>query len=350
MEYDRYMSASRKAIDKQVAEEVERGVYAEGADAEQRKADLIEGAKEYITPRAQAAAKRKRRKAKVKAVVTMALNGYAAQLAFNIMGKLSDLLLGDDDEETKRTIYDMATNSLWEAPLSMIPLGGQVITPLINGYEPSMFPSAGETFKDMEKIAKELRKEGFNDEAINIAVKLVLRSGLGINLDTFTNIALGINSMLEDGMSVEAILKVINAPDKQIRNYVLQRREGETSKEYTERVMRFYSIAELPIGEKDINSIKWEDAYRRSVVLHYGDGKQLADIKATRKAYRKTKSDGYGDMHDSKKDILTTYTKKINLGEEQLKRTVDDSLYYKRLQQVTDLQNKYIELYEQFKQ
>lgn len=370
-EYDRYMSASRKAIDKQVAEEVERGVYTEGADAEQRKADLLEGAKEYITPRAQANAKKKRRKAKVKALVMLALNGYAGQLAFNIMGKLTDLLLGDDDEEKKRTIYDMATNSLWEAPLSMIPLGGQVITPLINGYEPSMFPSAGETIKDMDKIAKELRKEGFNDEAIHIGIKLALRSGFGINLDTIVNIILGINSMIEDGMSVEAFLKVINAPEKQIRNYVLQRREGETVKEYTERIMRFYSILETPIYEdyfnvkdgkrkdeetpflmtqKDMDRIKWEDAYRRSVVLHYGDGKQLADIEATRKAYRKTKSDGYGDMHDSKKDILTTYTKKINLVEEQLKRTVVDSLYYKRLQQVTDLQNKYIDLYEQFKQ
>lgn len=349
MEYNRYMRAARKAIDKQVAEEVKQGVYAEGADAEQRKADLIEGAKEYITPRAQATAKRKLRKAKVKALVMLALNGYAGQLAFNLLGKLADLLLGDDDEEKKRTLYDMATNSLWEASLSMIPLGGQVVTPLINGYEPSMFPSAGETFKDMEKIAKELRKEGFNDEAINIAVKLVLRSGLGINLDTFTNIALGIDSMLEDGMSVEAILKVINAPDKQIRNYVLQRREGETSKEYTERVMRFYSIAETPISEKDINSIKWEDAYRRSVVLHYGNGKQLAEIEATRKAYRKTKSDGYGDMHDAKKERLSLVTSKINDIEKQLKRIVDDSLYYERLQVVTNLQKKYIELYEQFK-
>lgn len=302
----------------------------------------------------------------------VALNGYMGQLLFNLMGKLPDLIFGDDDEEKKKSITDMALHSIWEAPLSMMPAGSYV-TSFVNGYNASLFPAVDEFAKEMQFVVKELRDDGVSPEVIDTVVKMLSRMSIGVNIDTWANIALAVDSMIEDGMSAEAILKFINAPESQIRNYVLQRRKGETSKEYGERVMRFYSILDTPIFEdyfyvegenmnkrsndevprgmsqKEMNRIKIEDSFRRSVILRNGGGTQLAEIENARKAYKKLKREGYGDMPDFQKKVLSKLTRDIKDGEFILMRTEDETKYYNILMQVKELQDEYIMLYEQFK-
>ena len=372
MEFKRAMEIAKVRIDKQIAEEIANGMYSEGEDADKKREELIEDAKEYMMPRAKMVAKKKRKEAKVKAYIMVALNGYMGQLLFNLMGKLPDLIFGDDDEEKKKSITDMALHSIWEAPLSMMPAGSYV-TSFVNGYNASLFPAVDEFAKEMQFVVKELRDDGVSPEVIDTVVKMLSRMSIGVNIDTWANIALAVDSMIEDGMSAEAILKFINAPESQIRNYVLQRRKGETSKEYGERVMRFYSILDTPIFEdyfyvegenmnkrsndevprgmsqKEMNRIKIEDSFRRSVILRNGGGTQLAEIENARKAYKKLKREGYGDMPDFQKKVLSKLTRDIKDGEFILMRTVDETKYYNILMQVKELQDEYIMLYEQFK-
>ena len=372
MEFKRAMGIAKKHIDAQVANEVAQGIYTK-EEAEQRKKDLIAGEEEYVMPHVESVAKKKRRQAKAKAAVMVFLNGYAGQVAFNLMGKLWKFMFGDDDEEKKKMLYDITIKSAWEAPVSMMPLGGYV-TSAINGYSASVLPATDELFKEISTIAKGLREEDISPEVIYAATTMCMRWGLGLSVDTIVNIALGLENMIEEGVSPEAILKVINAPEKQIRSIVGQRREGETTKEYTERVMRFYSIADTPIYEdyyythgekagkrkneetprgmsnKEMNRIKYEDAHRRDVVLTFANGKELADIEETRKAYRKSISEGYGKLSEAKKEYLRDLKKKISDRELNLMRLMDDTTYYKVLTSETALQKEYIEKYEQFKQ
>ena len=372
MEFKKAMGIAKKRIDAQVANEVAQGIYTK-EEAEQRKKDLIAGAEEYVMPHVESVAKKKRRQAKVKAAAMVFLNGYAGQVAFNLMGKLWEFMFGDDDEEKKKLLYDITVKSAWEAPVSMMPLGGYV-TSAINGYSASVLPATDELFKEISTIAKGLREEDISPEVVYAATTMCMRWGLGLSVDTIVNIALGLENMIEEGVSPEAILKVINAPEKQIRSIVGQRREGETAKEYTERVMRFYSIADTPIYEdyyythgekagkrkneetprgmfnKEMNRIKYEDAHRRDVVLTFANGKELADIEETRKAYRKSISEGYGKLSEAKKEHLRDLKKKISDRELHLMRLMDDTTYYKVLTSETALQKEYIEKYEQFKQ
>lgn len=373
LEFKRAMDVAKKQVEAQVAAAVARGEYGE-EDAKKRRNELFDSAKAKIMPLVKDRAYNKYVKAQTKAVVMVFLNGYAGQVAFNLMGKLAEFMFGDDDEEKKKLLYDIAVKSAWEAPVSMMPLGGYV-TSMVNGYSASFFPAMDELSKEISTIAKGLREEDISPEVIYAATTMCMRWGLGLSVDTIVNIALGIENMFEDGVSAEAILKVMNAPEGQIRNIVGQRKEGETAKEYNERVMRFYSILDTPIYEdyfythgkkagerrnedtprgmfeKQMRRLKYEEAYKRDVVLHYGGGKQLAEIEDTRKAYNKLKTEGYGNMHEGKREVLGDITKVINEGEFALMRTVDknEESYYSILLQVKNLQERYIELYEQFK-
>lgn len=372
LEFKKAMDIAKKQVEAQVAAAVARGEYSE-EEAKKRRNELFDSAKEKIIPLVKDRAYNKYVKAQTKAVVMVFLNGYAGQVAFNLMGKLPELLFGDDDEEKKKAVYDIVVHSAWEAPLSMMPVGGYV-TSAINGYSASVLPAVDELIKEVTTIAKGLREEDISPEVIYAATTMCMRCGLGLSVDTFVNIALGVENMFEAGMSPEAILKVMNAPESQIRKIVGQRKEGETAKEYYERVMRFYSILDTPIyedyfythgeksgkrrneetprgmSEKQMKRLKYEEAYRRNVVLHYGDGKRLAEIEETRKAYNKLKSEGYGNMGESRKKRLKKLTSQINDKEFGLMRRVgSDSTYYQQLLLVDGYKKRYIELYEQFK-
>ena len=373
LEFKRAMDIAKKQVEAQVAAAVARGEYSE-EEAKKRRDELFDSAKAKIMPLVKDRAYNKYVKAQTKAVVMVFLNGYAGTAAFALMGRLPELLFGDDDEEKKKAVYDIVVHSAWEAPLSMIPIGGNIIS-LGKGYDASLLPAVDELFKEGSTIIKGLREEGISPEVIYTATKMCMRLGLGLNVDTIANIALGLENMIEDGMSPEAILKVMNAPERQIRSIVGQRREGETAKEYSERVMRFYSILDTPIYEdyfnvmgddigerknddtprgmsnKEMKRISFEDAYRRNVILRYGGGKQLAEMQETRKAYNKLKREGYGNIIGSPRDYLKNLTTKRNKAEAALIRFVGaDAAYYDMLQVVDEYEKLYIELYEQFKQ
>lgn len=397
MTYRRMIAPYKKVIKETIAEERAAGAFAD-EDAElKRYTELLEAAKAQVLPRVKEIAKKKLRDAKIKAVLAVIIYGYGGQLAFQLMAELPTLLFGDDDEEKKQIVKDTAINSLWSAPLSMIPVIN-LIPAAWAGYRINLFPAVDELGEDIGKILKVIAKDGVNIEAAKITARLGLRWGLGLDIDTWKNIYLGVESMLEDGVSAEAILKVMNGPETQIRKIIGQRRDDESEKEYIERIMRFYSIAENPMfseypdagkyyegyerngkinyiqyhggspkgmTDRDMQRIDYEKAYRRNIVLRYGGGKEYArhqEIDEKFNEYAKT----IGSPEDvywtraykpkmegiSEQEWRTLMPLKNKIGgyEMKLQRfTGSDESYYEVVREVEGMKQKFNETYEQFK-
>ena len=398
MTYRRMLAPYKKVIKETIAEERAAGAFADENAELNRYTELLEAAKAQVLPRVKEIAKKKLRDAKIKAVLAVVIYGYGGQFAFQLMAGLPTLLFGDDDEEKKQIVKDTAINSLWSAPLSMIPVIN-LIPAAVAGYDINLFPAVDELGEDIGKILKGIVKDGVNIEVAKITVRLGLRWGLGLDIDTWKNIYLGVESMFEDGMSAEAILKVMNGPETQIRKIIGQRRDDESEKEYIERIMRFYSIAENPMfsaypdagkyyegyeiegkginyyiyhggspmgmTDRDMQRIDYEKAYRRNIVLRYGGGKEYArhqDIDEKFNEYAKTIGSpndvywrGYYEpkMENlGEKEWIDLMTQKAEVDgyEKWLQHfTGSDESYYEVVKEVEVMKQKFNETYEQFK-
>ena len=398
MTYRRMLAPYKKVIKETIAEERAAGAFADENAELNRYTELLEAAKAQVLPRVKEIANKKLRDAKIKAVLAVVIYGYGGQFAFQLMAGLPTLLFGDDDEEKKQIVKDTAINSLWSAPLSMIPVIN-LIPAAVAGYDINLFPAVDELGEDIGKILKGIVKDGVNIEVAKITVRLGLRWGLGLDIDTWKNIYLGVESMFEDGMSAEAILKVMNGPETQIRKIIGQRRDDESEKEYIERIMRFYSIAENPMfsaypdagkyyegyeiegkginyyiyhggspmgmTDRDMQRIDYEKAYRRNIVLRYGGGKEYArhqDIDEKFNEYAKTIGSpndvywrGYYEpkMENlGEKEWIDLMTQKAEVDgyEKWLQHfTGSDESYYEVVKEVEVMKQKFNETYEQFK-
>ena len=398
MTYRRMIAPYKKVIKETIAEERAAGAFADENAEVSRYTELLEAAKAQVLPRVKEIAKKKLRDAKIKAVLAVVIYGYGGQFAFQLMAELPTLLFGDDDEEKKQIVKDTAINSLWSAPLSMIPVIN-LIPAAVAGYDINLFPAVDELGEDIGKIIKGIAKVGVNIEVANITVRLGLRWGLGLDIDTWKNIYLGVENMFEDGVSAEAILKVMNGPETQIRKIIGQRRDDESEKEYIERIMRFYSIAENPMfsaypdagkyyegyeiegkginyfdyhggspkgmTDRDMQRIDFEKAYRRNIVLRYGGGKEYArfkDIDEKFNEYVKTIGSpedvywrGYYEtkmenLEEKEWSDLMTLKAEVNGYEKWLQHfTGSDESYYEVVKEVEEMKQKFNETYEQFK-
>jgi hypothetical protein len=398
MTYRRMIAPYKKVIKETIAEERAAGAFADENAEVSRYTELMEAAKAQVLPRVKEIAKKKLRDAKIKAALAVIIYGYGGQFAFQLMAELPTLLFGDDDEEKKQIVKDLAINCLWSAPLSMIPVFN-LIPAAAAGYRINLFPAVDELGEDIGKILKVIAKDGVNIEVAKITARLGLRWGLGLDIDTWKNVYLGVESMLEDGVSAEAILKVMNGPETQIRKIIGQRRDDESEKEYIERIMRFYSIAENPMfsaypdagkyyegyeiegkginyfdyhggspkgmTDRDMQRIDYEKAYRRNIVLRYGGGKEYArhqEIDEKFNEYAKTigspedvywrgyyepKMENLGEKEWS--DLMTLKTE-VNGYEKWLQHfTGSDESYYEVVKEVEGMKQKFNETYEQFK-
>jgi hypothetical protein len=85
---------------------------------------------------------------------------------------------------------------------------------------------------------------------------LISRFAVGVDVKTFYNAGLGIDELM-DGNADEAgtWYKMLNAPERTIKLFVYDRKDGETEKEYIERIMRFYTLFE------SADEIKYEDYF-----------------------------------------------------------------------------------------
>ena len=225
------------------------------------------------------------------------LSGVAGELSFAMMGwglmKVMTVINGwlndDDDDEDVAAAKQEFFDSWWQSLLNGY-LGGSVVSSWINGFDTSLTPAYDEFAKDVYKLT---------DDKGSVLWELGMmftKYGIGIDLESLYKSAAAIENMYEDDERAGAVLMFLNAPDRYVKAFVGDRREGETLDEYTTRVGRTYALLEeikfdekgKPVGGgvyenfvpksryNDLDKV-FEEEYREDMLKKYGGDKGYAD-------------------------------------------------------------------------
>lgn len=233
-------------IEEQIAAEKANGTLS-AEDENKRREELQRVLNASVRAIAEKKAPKIMRGHKVRAALALTINAYIAQFAFNAMEVLPYILFGDDDEKKKQLLKDVALWSL-AGPLSTIPLGNALIS-AFKGFQFQPLGAYGDLVDDINQIVKEAQKNGFNADVALMIADFLARKAVGIDYKTYFNLYAGLDSLVEDGYSHEALLKMLNAPNSQVRLLAGERREGETAQQYATRILRLYAILDDNIYE-----------------------------------------------------------------------------------------------------
>jgi hypothetical protein len=233
------------------------------------------------------------------------MQSAAGSYLFALMGQaiangFYSLVGGDDDE------YRSYKNVLWGATATFLfggVVGGAVIISGLQGYGFSLTAAWDDAVKSIEKLLN--ADSWLSVEAVYEAINIATRYKYGVDLDTFTNIATGIQGYFDGSGNVEATMKILNAPRSQVNLVAGVRRDDETIMEYVTRRMRAESLLSVP----DYNTLYSEDdefigkgvlrnnpfrvseyrakkyhkeyaeAYNNNVVTRFGGASQLSTMK-----------------------------------------------------------------------
>ncbi len=250
--------------------------------------------------------------AKMSAVDAMKdiMSGIAGELSFAAMGwGLMEFMSwvnswfndDDDDDDTAAAKAEFA-DIWWQSFLNGY-LGGSLATSIMQGFDTSLTPAYDEFISDVKGV--------FDDkgDAVSEAAQVATKYGLGVDLKSLYKIGVGVKNLFEEEERTGAILMLINAPERYVKAFVGDRREGETMEEYQTRIVRFYTLFDdvkydeyfdkdgKYIGE-DAPSIimsktkaqalrkEYEAAYRKDVLYHYGGKEAYASYMDTEKKYK----------------------------------------------------------------
>ena len=225
------------------------------------------------------------------------LSGVAGELSFAMMGwglmKVMTVINGwlneDDDDEDVAAAKQEFFDSWWQSLLNGY-LGGSVVSSWINGFDTSLTPAYDEFAKDVNKLTDD------KGSAMWEVAMMFSKYYIGIDLESWYKSAAAIENMYEDDERAGAVLMFLNAPDRYVKAFVGDRREGETLDEYTTRVGRTYALFEeikfdekgKPVGEgvyenfvpksryNDLDKV-FEEEYREDMLKKYGGDKGYAD-------------------------------------------------------------------------
>lgn len=233
-------------IEEQIAAEKANGTLS-AEDENKRREELQRVLNASVRAIAEKKAPKIMRGHKVRAALALTINAYIAQFAFNAMEVLPYMLFGDDDEKKKQLLKDVALWSL-AGPLSTVPSGNAVIS-AFQGFQFQPLGAYGDFVDDINQIVKEAKKNGFNADVALMTADFFARKAVGVDYKTYFNLYAGLDSLMEDGYSHEALLKMLNAPNSQVRLLAGERREGETAQQYATRILRLYAILDDNIYE-----------------------------------------------------------------------------------------------------
>lgn len=293
-----------------IKKEKEQGIITNQKEEDIRREQLRKDEDYALMPEAEKRAKKKMHKAKRRALFTLFMNAWIGPAVFNAMQYLPYLLMGDDDEEKKKMLKMIG----WQTalgPIGALPLGNALISGLM-GYGFDYTSPITDTTNDLEQIWKVAQEEGFNVDVAMLCGEWLLERLAGVDLQTFEQIYSGVESMIEDGYSREAVLNILGSPKSQVRLLAYERKEGETYEEYVTRIMRLYTIFDTPtyydyhdengkyiggapFGMKEYMlkdmSKEYEKAYRRDVLSeevydNYLSTEELYDTNHTAMGWR----------------------------------------------------------------
>ena len=241
------------------------------------------------------------------------LSGVVGELSFAMMGwglmEIMALVNGwlndDDDDEDVAAAKQEVFDKWWKPILPMLNgyLFGSAATSLASGFEVSLTPAYDEFVKDVKGVLDDSGNRTW--EVAQMAAKYFV----GVDLKAMQSIGAGLEAMFEDDERAGAVLKFLNAPNRYIKAFVGDRREGETLEEYQTRIIRFHSLLEDVVYEhyfdeegnyigEDAPSLsmsknqakalrkEYEAAYAKDVLYHHGGKEMLADYMKVDKQHK----------------------------------------------------------------
>jgi hypothetical protein len=237
------------------------------------------------------------------------MSGIAGELSFAAMGWglmefmswVNSWFNDDDDDDDTAAAKGEFAETWWQSFLNGY-LFGSVVTSIMQGFDTSLTPAYDELFSDVKGIF-----DGKGD-AVSEVAQVAFKYFLGIDLQSLYKAGAGFRNLFEDDERVGTTLMLLNAPDRYVKAFVGDRREGETMEEYQTRIVRFYTLFDdvkysdyyedgKYIG-KDAPSIimsktkaqalrkEYEAAYRKDVLHHYGDKEAYVSYMKTETRYK----------------------------------------------------------------
>lgn len=306
------------------------------------------------------------------------LSGVAGELSFAMMGwglmKVMTVINGwlndDDDDEDVAAAKQEFFDSWWQSLLNGY-LGGSVVSSWINGFDTSLTPAYDEFAKDVYKLT---------DDKGSVLWELGMmftKYGIGIDLESLYKSAAAIENMYEDDERAGAVLMFLNAPDRYVKAFVGDRREGETLDEYTTRVGRTYALLEeikfdekgKPVGGgvyenfvpksryNDLDKV-FEEEYREDMLKKYGGDKGYADYTMVDLIHKQicelldwnpNATPSEEKVQTDMQDELEYYQKRVAKAVRKRKNWVgDDEGYYDLLMDEQEAKNDLINNYYEY--
>ncbi|MBO7313547.1 MAG: hypothetical protein J6U48_04905 [Alistipes sp.] len=245
-----------------------------------------------------------------KKAMAQLLQGTVGDMIFVLMGAAGTVplftYLGGDDDEGEA--WDLLKTAMVNMALN-VATGGHALGSLLNsglfGYNMSL-DTAWENLVTQWNVLwdYDVLSWPFAYQALNI----VAVNRYGVDFDTLANIATGIEGLVENESSVEAVMKVLNIPQSQINLVAGKRRKGESIQEYVARRLRIESIGAIPYidesGKVIANQGYWqnpltprksyvakyrgefEDANRRATLTKIGGNDEYRDFVKTEEEYK----------------------------------------------------------------
>ena len=137
------------------------------------------------------------------------------------------------------------------------------------GANPSVLLSDMIAFTNrLWRIVEKENPDAWNETAAYLALQTISANGLGIDLESFVNMYQGIAGMIRDGVDVEDLMRMLNAPQSQAKLLAGEPKEGETEEEYHKRMIFTERRIAERVGKKRRD--KWTrnyTAYRQAEAL-----------------------------------------------------------------------------------
>jgi hypothetical protein len=238
------------------------------------------------------------------------ISGLAGDLSFAAMGwgltTLMSALTGwnEDDEDDIARAKAEFVNTWWHSILNGY-LGGSIATSALQGFDTSLTPAYDELFNDITGIF-----DGKGDWRWELAIASS-KYFVGIDVKALHNIAAGIENMAKEERDeyAGAVLKFLNAPNRYVKAFVGDRREGETLEQYQTRIVRFNTLLidvvyehyfdedgkyigtdapSLTMSKTEAKELRseYETAYSKDVLLRYGGTEEYKSFVETDKKHK----------------------------------------------------------------
>lgn len=301
--------------------------------------------------------------AKMKAGAELIMFSVMLNMMWTLGGKVWQYLFGDDDDREEIPMEALKAFALSPIRNTVI---GSTLESIAGGYGASQalfFTDLQRTIQDIQRAAQNDPKS-WDQSAFSISLKILATNGLGVDLATFYNIYQGVAGMFRDGVHVEDIMNILNAPQSQAKLLAGKPKEGESLEEYQKRMAFIYKRTNDPT-KKDL--ARWEREYiagqQRKLLLE--NGYSSVDMEKSNKRYNEirkvmgiTRSGNLNEdaryefkHHDPEEQELIREllrnTRIINAKQKQLERMVDfNDSYLQLMLDIEDLRKEVIEKYD----